>query len=95
MQEPYIEGLATHSSPESCAAAREGGGEALTGVRSGTVLSREIRHSGTPTLLSETEGHTHLGRYGEPLGRSRAVGDPSHERNLTAREPGEPCDTRR
>lgn len=36
-----VEGLATHNSPESCAAAREGGGEALTGVHAGRVLSRE------------------------------------------------------
>jgi len=41
MKESYVEGLATHSGPESCADAREGGGEALTGVRAGRVLSRE------------------------------------------------------
>ena len=33
MEESYVEGLATHGGSESCAAAREGGGEALTGVR--------------------------------------------------------------
>jgi len=44
MKESYVEGLATHDGPESCAVAREGGGEALTGVRAGRVLSRE-RHS--------------------------------------------------
>ena len=42
MKEPYREGVATHSDPESCAVAREGGGEALTGARAGRVLSREI-----------------------------------------------------
>ena len=42
MKESYVEGPATHSGPESCAAAREGRGEALTGVRAGRVLSREI-----------------------------------------------------
>lgn len=41
MKESYVEGLATHDDPESCAAAREDGGEALTGVRAGRVLSRE------------------------------------------------------
>ena len=41
MKESYVEGLATHGGPESCADAREGGGEALTGVRAGRVLSRE------------------------------------------------------
>jgi hypothetical protein len=42
MQESYGEGLATHTGPESCAVDREVGGEALTGVRAGRVLSREI-----------------------------------------------------
>ena len=41
MKESYVEGLATHSGPESCVAVREGSGEALTGVRAGRVLSRE------------------------------------------------------
>jgi hypothetical protein len=40
MQESYVEGLATHSGPESCVVARKGKGEALTGVRAGRVLSR-------------------------------------------------------
>jgi hypothetical protein len=43
MKEPYIEGVAIHDGPESCADGREDGGEALTGVRTGAVLSREIR----------------------------------------------------
>ena len=42
MKEPYEKGVATHLGPESCAVARKGGGEALTGVRAGQVLSREI-----------------------------------------------------
>ena len=41
MQESYGERLATHTGPESCGAARKGGVEALTGVRTGRVLSRE------------------------------------------------------
>lgn len=41
MKESYVEGLATHNGPESCAAVRKGGGEALTGVRAGRVFSRE------------------------------------------------------
>ena len=35
MKEPYIEGVATHDGPESCAGFREGVGEALTGERTG------------------------------------------------------------
>ena len=55
MREPDIEGVAIHDDPESCARAREGAGEALTGACTGTVLSREIRHSGAPTLFLEAE----------------------------------------
>ena len=41
MKEPYGEGVASRSGPESCVTTREGGGEALTGARAGWVLSRE------------------------------------------------------
>ena len=57
MEEPYVEGVAIRDGPESCVAAREGGGEALTGVRAGRVLSREIPLTGVPTLLTEAEGN--------------------------------------
>ena len=46
MQVPYDEGVAIHIGPESCAVAREGLGEALTGVRVGQPLSRESSYSG-------------------------------------------------
>jgi len=42
MKESYVEGLATHDGPESCAVGGNTVGEALTGVRAGRVLSREI-----------------------------------------------------
>jgi hypothetical protein len=42
MKVSYVEGIANHNGPESCGAAREGGVEALTGVRTGRVWSREI-----------------------------------------------------
>ena len=42
MEVSYVEGVANHNGPESCGAAREGGDEALTGERTGRVLSREI-----------------------------------------------------
>ena len=41
MKESHGEGVATHTGPESCAGARKGGREALTGERAGRVLSRE------------------------------------------------------
>jgi hypothetical protein len=43
MKVSHVEGLANHNGPESCGAAREGGAEALTGERTGWVLSREIQ----------------------------------------------------
>jgi len=42
MKVSYVEGVANHNGPESCGVAREGGVEALTGERTGRVLSREI-----------------------------------------------------
>lgn len=65
MKESYGEGVATHTGPESCAAARKDGGEALTGVRAGRVLSREIHdplckwwvHRGADVL--EVDGRPH------------------------------------
>jgi hypothetical protein len=41
VQVPYDEGVANHIGPESCAAVREGRGEALTGECTGQPLSRE------------------------------------------------------
>ena len=61
MKEPYSEGLANHTGPESCAGTREGAGEALTGVHTGRVLSCEINPFGTPTLFTCAEGETRHG----------------------------------
>ncbi len=44
MEEFYVEGLASHDGPESCAGVREGAGEALTGVRAGGAI--EPRNAG-------------------------------------------------
>jgi hypothetical protein len=41
MKESYGEGPASHTDPESCGVTRKGGVEALTGERTGRVLSRE------------------------------------------------------
>jgi hypothetical protein len=42
MKVSYVEGLASHGGPESCVYIGNGVREALTGVRAGQVLSREI-----------------------------------------------------
>ena len=57
MKELYVEDLASHDDPESCAAVREDGGEALTGACAGSGLSREIKGFGVPTPLTEAEGN--------------------------------------
>ena len=67
MKESYGEGVAHHTGPESCAVDRKVKGEALTGVRAGQPLSGEIILSGTPTLLTEAEGHTENGVMREPF----------------------------
>ena len=41
MQESYVEGIANHNAPESCADARKGRREVLTGAHAGSVLSLE------------------------------------------------------
>ena len=91
MKESYGEGVATHTGPESCAAAREGGREALTGERAGRVLSRESNPLRDADAV-EAGGRPHPGRrYRETPrspARSETPGMPGH----TSRENREsPC----
>ena len=67
MKESYSKDLASHTGPESCAGAREGTGEALTGVRTGQVLSREsIRIQDADAVIPS--GRQHLNhRDGEMI----------------------------
>jgi RNA-directed DNA polymerase len=89
MRTLYVEGVATHDGPESCVGVREGAGEALTGVRAGPVLSREIMEFGVPTLSKQAEGHIDGSVMRVAVGPC-AVRDPVHVRSLHAREPGDP-----
>ena len=57
MQEPYVEGVATHDDPESCSGAREDAVEALTGARAGRVSSRVIMHIPSADTVTEVEGN--------------------------------------
>jgi RNA-directed DNA polymerase len=91
MKESYGEDLASHTDPESCAAAREDGCEALTGARVGGPLSREIRIIRGADAVP-VSGRPHLwlrhGKKSEDLARSE---NPSMHRN-TPRENREiPC----
>jgi len=59
MKESYGEGVANHIDPELCAEDRKGLSEALTGVRAGRPLSREmVLDSRVPILWTLVEGNT-------------------------------------
>jgi hypothetical protein len=82
-------GVASREGPESCAGSREGAGEALTGVRVGWLLSREIT-----SLGCRRRGFRWKAIFPAALARvvggPCAVGEPVHAWNLYAREPGDP-----
>ena len=90
MKESYDEGVASHIGPESCASVREGGGEALTGVRAGRVWSREILFNFRVLTLWD-RWKAILGRsLARDLLRPCAVVDPGHVRKHLERESGDP-----
>ena len=84
MKEPYGEGLANHTGPESCGGGSNASAEALTGVRAGQVLSREILlNHRVLTLWDITEsntGHVVSARYARTLRGRRpcACAETSH-----------------
>lgn len=89
MKEPDVEGIASHDGPESCVTDREVRDEALTGVRAGRVLSREIRFSGGADVVSLHGRQNGLARERDGSKQPHAVADPEHARKLSAREPGD------
>ena len=62
MEFSYGEGVANHTGPASCAVVRKGGGEALTGVDAGRVLSRENCGSLRGADAVDTGGRLHRAR---------------------------------
>jgi hypothetical protein len=90
MKVPYGEGLANHIDPESCACNREVASEALTGERSGQLLSHEMGLSSGRRRCRENRKTTQDTPLSRGVSWSRVVVDPVHERKLPAREPGDP-----
>jgi hypothetical protein len=88
VQVPCDEGVAIHIGPESCAVAREGLGEALTGERIGQPLSRESSLIPGADAVTNAEGNT-LGRDSASARATRRGQRPWHVRTLLVREPGD------
>jgi hypothetical protein len=66
MKVSYIEDLANHNGPESCAGAGNCVGEALTGEDAGQVLNREMLNNfGAPTLVDGSGRPHQRHRYRE------------------------------
>jgi len=79
MKELYIEGLATHDAPESCAVVRKGGGEALTGADVGRAIEpRKNLSSGCRRFQIDGRPRRHQ-RHRELLA------DPARSKNLCMR----------
>ena len=93
MKQPYGEGLASHTDPESCVVSREAGHEALTGAHAGGYRAAKYLEIRMPTLSIRREGNTGgcdiAGTYW-----TCEVKDPRHAWNLHAREPGGPINAR-
>ncbi len=57
MRALYIEGVAIHGGPESCVGVREGGGEALTGVRAGRAIEPRNHYIRGADAVLKAEGN--------------------------------------
>ncbi len=91
MKESYGKGLAAHIGPESCVVARKGGGEALTGVRTGRVSSRERNLLRGADAVGES-GRPHPVHRHREMGRSPARSETPCMYGDTSRENREvPC----
>lgn len=91
MKESHGKGVATHTDPESCAGAREGTGEALTGARAGWVLSLENeRFRGADAVFVSGRQHPAY-RYCEIDGNSAWSETPGMHGNTSCENRETPC----
>ena len=90
MKELYGEGVASHTGSESCGGGRKAIAEALTGVRAGRVLSREMcNNSGCRHCQARWKATLDIS-LAQDMFRPREVVDPEHARKLLAWELGGP-----
>jgi len=94
VQVHHDEGVANRIDPESCAAAREGISEALTGECIGQPLSRESTLIPGADVVLLTEGNTD-GRDIASAQTARRGRRHWHVRKFLAREPGDPTSDHR
>lgn len=79
MKELYIEGVANHDDPESCAGHRKGTGEALTGAHAGRANEpRKHQDPGADAVTASGRPH------GPEQNRSLRA-DPARSKNLSMR----------
>ncbi len=91
MKESYGEDLVSHTAPESCAVARKGDCEALTGARAGGLLSREIiRVRGADAVSVSGRPHP-MHRYGERYGNLARSENLSMHGNTSRENREVPC----
>lgn len=90
MQVHCTEGVANRSDPESCAGAREGAGEALTGGCIGQPLSRENDSLFRAPTRSLTWKATRTDASIASVRPARRGLRPWHVHTLLEREPGDP-----
>lgn len=95
MRESYTEGVATHGGREPCVGVREGAGEASVAVRAGWDV--EPRNGVSPGCRRRHDRRKAIpsAALARAVVGPRAVGEPVHVRNLSAREPGGPAVARR
>ena len=79
MKELYIEGVATHDDPESCAGARKGTVEALTGENAGRAIEPRKHQN------SDADAVNRSGRPHAKAQKRACFSDPTRSKNLSMR----------